>query len=272
MMRKGRKRVFKPKHLSSDVQSQLVCLRIRQNAAITVDPNAVDVVNVQLPINTSGLDVDEYNAFRARVYGKYQKFRFAGCSFTLQRSGDKTLVATAYTNATVATYPPHHTTLSIVNQRACRLRTVNDAYTVLNSVEVNDVGMDRVPNVRNVHFKPVKLAKYVVPNSIKMNKFNQVNLNTMPEATTAVPAPFLDKSPRNLVREQYSFTEAAGTDVGTSNIPNRVLMQADIFPRTPVPGTVAGDANPIQVQTNINFTVFKNFYFECMGIDANGVP
>lgn len=224
-----------------------------------MDPNDTDKLVVQVPLDASGLDVDEWSRFRNACLNKYNKFRFDGCSVTLQRTADKTLVCT--NNATT------YDTLSIVNQRAARMRTIVDSYqkTGFTDVIANDTGMENAANVKSIGYRPVKICKFKVPQNIKNVLWKASNMSTFP---AAMPAYVLGNIPE-LMEYFYPGSFAVPTEaVNSTNIPTNALIQVDTFPRTVVPPPLA--ANTVRALTGISFTMFKNFYYECSGLDVSG--
>lgn len=224
----------------------------------------MDSQNIIFPIDTSGLDVDEYNRFRKNIIYRYKRYRFVGMSASVQRTGDKTLVSTATANSI--------NTLSIVNQRPCRMRCVLDSYQDQNFAEViaNDMGVDNAPNVKHIGTKGVKVCKFTVPQNIKNVQWRQVTNQEIPVPQSAtIPPAYAAANIPTLMEYFYPTTYNQPTSGNVQdNVPNNALLYCDVFPRTPVPPALTG--NTVTPITTINLTLFKNFYYECSGIDANG--
>jgi hypothetical protein len=244
----------------------LCVLRIRQNATVTVNTNNDVVANVVGDFGTQGLDPEEYRRFHANLKNRFNKFRFVGASLGIIRTADKSMVSTS------SGVDPNQVinTLSIVNQKPARMRAVQDTYhpTGFTDIIDNDVGMDNSANIRHVPYRKfVKIAKFKVSQNIIQNRYKRVDdTNVLPAPAATVPGVIANKTVVEIMRQYYP--QAMGnTAVVELNIPNQYLLNVDSFPQTPVP-TAAG--NQSIAVTGFSFTIYKNFYFEALGRDANG--
>nr|QJI53678.1 MAG: capsid protein [Cressdnaviricota sp.] len=265
MMQKARQRVFLPKKVASDVQSELQCLRIRRNLSVTVNPNTVDSTYLQVPISTLNLEQTEWEAFRQQIVGRFQRFRFCGASQTIVRTGDKSMLA-----ALNAAAPGAVQSVSLLNNRDSRAMMCNDAYQNLTSVSATPMGMERCNNVKKLwSYKPLKATHFKVPDYLKNNVWKGVTNQTFP--TDGSIAPYLvNTSLRGIIDWMYVARLPGTTNATYVNIPNANLVRFDQFPQIPVPNLGSPPGSTVQPQTEFNLSVYTNFYFECAAKDVNG--
>lgn len=223
-----------------------------------VDPNSTDRVTVQIPIDTSGLDVDEWRKMIRDIHHRYERFRFVGSSVGAVRTADKTLVSTQTATA--------HTTLSIVNQRQSRMRSTTDAYNTFSAIIGNEMGMDRSANVHEIGSGYNALSHFKVPSTVMKQQWK---LAAGALLTEELPTWITGQNNRELMEfffpDGYVVPTAAND---RTNVPASILVQVDSFPRTPVPPAVTGST--VSTVTGFSVTVYKNFYFQAAGIDVNG--
>lgn len=236
--------------------------------SVSVNPNDVDRATVTGSVSTADVNVYEYSRFRSQILNRYNKFRFVGGSATITRVGDRSLLSASNTQPETGSVLPNSSVAMLDAKYDSKCRGINDSYQPLAVVTANPMGMEEANNVRHLFAKkPVKIAKFVVPNNKKRNQWVNVNATSLPVSTSVLPAPFQGKTIEGFMNDFYPNSTEGATGSYTNNIPKDYLLQFDTFAQIPTTATAGSVFRPV---TEFSYTINCNFYFECCGRDTDG--